>query len=118
VFVVPKESFPVCFQTFDIAHYRDDEGYSDDWYDALDAGESQVAYTFAVGSGVSKGADDFLYVSAESYYDGVIPNSCTSGTYSGIYWVNPVLLIDVMEYDGGWNNVDALAYADQFNRPL
>ena len=39
MFVMPKENLPQtagCIHTVEIAHYRADEGYTDDWFDGTD----------------------------------------------------------------------------------
>ena len=52
VFVVPFEAFKdnndvgYCFIDLQIGHYRDNEGYSDTWYDVIDANEDGYLFTF------------------------------------------------------------------------
>ena len=52
VFVVPFEAFNdnndvgYCFIDLQIGHYRDNEGYSDTWYDVIDANEDEYLFTF------------------------------------------------------------------------
>jgi hypothetical protein len=36
IFFLDKTEFLSCFDEFQIAHYRDPEGYSDNWYDVED----------------------------------------------------------------------------------
>lgn len=45
VFVVPKELLATCFENIETAHLR--EGYSDDWYDALDMDGEWHTYYFS-----------------------------------------------------------------------
>jgi len=56
---------PKCFYNFNIAHYRDKEGYTDDWYDVEnDLGApifKRLKFT------VPK-QDGDLYLTAESYF--------------------------------------------------
>ncbi len=64
-----------CITDFEIAHIRDSEGYSGDWYDAESMDEEYHSYYITVPKN-----DGVLYFTVESYYQNVIPNECTSGT--------------------------------------
>ena len=49
IFVMPKENIlweDDCIYDIGIAHYRDGEGYSDDWFDAIDMDEEGHLYKF------------------------------------------------------------------------
>ena len=89
IFVIPKENLiwdNGCIGDFGIAHYRDNEGYTDDWFDATDMDEEYHYYYFTVPSDAvaSKDGDenffdftwDSLYITIESYYYEMIPQSC------------------------------------------
>lgn len=60
-----------------ITHFRDDDGYADTWYDAIDMDEQEHSYYFTVPSHAD-GSDE-IYLTVESYYQDVIPNECTTG---------------------------------------
>jgi len=73
-----------------IAHYRDAEGYTDDWFDATDMDEETHVYKFSVPSDAAPSTDgpfpDALYVTIESYYSEVIPMSCFEASSDGYSW--------------------------------
>jgi hypothetical protein len=73
IFFVPMASFKQCFEAYAIAHTRDSEGYTNDWYDYLGADEEYHTFFFKTPE---QGTD--LYVSVETYLEGVIPTSCVS----------------------------------------
>ena len=53
IFTLPKGSLDNaldCVGDFGISHYRDDEGYTDDWFDATDVDEASHAFYFTVPS--------------------------------------------------------------------
>ena len=69
IFFVEDNDFATCFSDFEIAHYRDDEGYSLDWYDKeADIGVIGQTYTVTVPA---KSGD--LYINADTYYDNMKP---------------------------------------------
>lgn len=81
VFVVPLSLFKgtACFANYQIAHYRDSEGYSDTWYDKEDDTDGTMSiYTFDVPAGTSSD----IYFSVSSYSWGIIPMACTTGSLS------------------------------------
>jgi hypothetical protein len=41
--------------------------------------------------------DGDLYVTVESYYQNVIPNTCTTGDHEGSTWNNPMMKYDVTQ---------------------
>lgn len=52
-----------CVDSYDIAHLRDSEGYSADWYDAEDMDEQSHDYFISMPA-----KDGDLYFTVESYY--------------------------------------------------
>ena len=48
IFVTPLEDLAACFNDMSINHHRDDEGYSDTWFDAIDMDEAEHVYKFTV----------------------------------------------------------------------
>jgi hypothetical protein len=41
IFIVPANLFSKCFTTFNIGHYRDNEGYKKNYYDKEDTIENK-----------------------------------------------------------------------------
>lgn len=81
IFFVNHQDFLTCFYDFQIAHYRDNEGYTDDWYDKeynqnedTTAGSSTYEVTVPANNGD-------LYFSVDGYFQGMVPDSCWSGAY-------------------------------------
>jgi len=101
-----------CINDYQIAHYRDAEGYSDDIFDKEDDDGSTNYYYVTVPAD-----DGALYFSVESYYQQLIPNECTSGTYQGYSLPNPVADITLYE-DGSTANTAYKLYSDQFVYPI
>lgn len=93
IFVMPKENIiwdSGCIMDVGVAHYRDGEGYTDDWFDATDMDEDTHLYTFSVPTSAQPSTDgpfpDALYVTIESYYSEVIPMSCFDEASGGQSW--------------------------------
>lgn len=101
-----------CLTNFEISHVRASEGYTDAVYDMED--DDGTSTNFYVTVPASDGA---LYFSAETYFQDLVPNECTSGTYQGYSLTNPVVDITLYE-DGSATNTAYKLYADQFNYPL
>lgn len=59
------------FEYVYVAHNREDEGYSGNWYDVED-GEDKNYFKVVVPEN-----DGGLYISAETYYQGMTPQACT-----------------------------------------
>ena len=82
IFVVPMSTFRTsmgCFSAINIVHLRDDEGYTDDWFDALDIGEVDKSYDFSVPRWANVGYGDRLYITVETYYAETVPSGCLDG---------------------------------------
>jgi hypothetical protein len=84
-----------CVYNYEIAHHRASEGYSGDWYDAIDMEEQYDDYYITVPAD-----DGGLYFTVETYYQNIIPNECTTGTidFGGGYTAtlsNPLLDYEV-----------------------
>ena len=60
-----------CILLFSIAHMRDSEGYTNDWFDADNVTDKYYTYTMTIPANSGS-----LYFSAESYYYNMIPESC------------------------------------------
>ena len=71
IFFLDKSEFLGCFDDFQIAHYRDDEGFTDDWYDDEGDNSSNAKYEITVPE---KRGD--LYFTVETYYYNMIPSMC------------------------------------------
>ena len=65
IMFINAADFLTCFDDFQIAEYRDNEGYTDDWYDKNGDAGTETSYTVNVPA---KNGD--LYFSVESYYQG------------------------------------------------
>ena len=80
VFVIPKHQIAQSQSVWDrieIAHFRANEDYSDNWYDAIDMDEDWHSYKFKLDSGDQSGINDKLYLTVETYYAETIPSICT-----------------------------------------
>ena len=79
-FVIPISKFinAECFANYQIAHERAAEGYSTSWYDAENT-QTETYYDYIITVPAKSGD---LYFTVESYYAGIIPNVCTTGTYT------------------------------------
>lgn len=79
-FVMPIETLTDssidCIYSFQIAHYRKADGFSDAVYDAENMDESYKYYYATVPQ-----FNEALYFTVETYYQEMIPNECTTGTY-------------------------------------
>jgi hypothetical protein len=79
IFFVEDINFLRCFYDFQIAHLRDDEGYSKDWYDVEDD-PTPLGMATLFGSTVffitvpAKSGD--LYIEVESYFWGIMNPKC------------------------------------------
>lgn len=101
-----------CITNYEISHYREAEGYSDNIYDSEDDDGELKSYYVTIPASVGA-----LYFSAETYYQELIPNECASGTYQGYSLPNPVVDISLYE-DGSSSRTTYKLYSDQFNYPL
>ena len=77
IFTIPMSLFsdPDCLTNYQIAHLRDSDGYSNNWYDMEDSDESSRDFFVTVPRDSGP-----LYFTVETYYQNMIPNECTSGT--------------------------------------
>lgn len=71
IFIVDADLFMEMFEYVYVAHNRDYEGYSGDWYD-VEEGEDKSYFYVTVPEN-----DGDLYFSAETYYQGMTPQACT-----------------------------------------
>jgi hypothetical protein len=59
-----EDTFQECFQQYQIAHVRDQEGFVETWYDLEnDVTGTEKTYSFEVS-----GSDSDIYISSETYY--------------------------------------------------
>jgi len=93
---VPNSKFigDSCFNSYEIGHNRESEGYVHTWYDRENDDETTKQYHFTTDNTVSD-----IYVTVETYSPAIIPPSCTTGVYSGGSTVYPVTYIAVMKGD-------------------
>tara|TARA_B110000285_G_scaffold232359_1_gene303236 strand:+ start:1251 stop:1982 length:732 start_codon:yes stop_codon:yes gene_type:complete len=101
-----------CIYGYQIAHLRDSEGYSRSYYDQ--EGDDGTLKDFFVTVPASDGD---IYFMAESYYQDLVPEECTSGTYLGNSLTAPVADVTVYQ-DGSTVSSTYKVYSDQFNYPL
>ena len=123
IFVMPMSTFGQtansynCIYNYEIAHYRDGEGYSGDWYDAENMDEAFHNYYITVPK-----YDGALYFTVETYYQDIIPNECTTGSVtfsngSSATLSNP--LLDYEVWKDGASSYTAYKYvSDQFSYPI
>ena len=95
-----------CLTNFEISHVRTSEGYTDAIFDK--EGDDGTLANYYVTVPANDGA---LYFSAETYFQDLVPNECTSGTYQGYSLTNPVIDITLYE-DGSSTNTAYKLYAD------
>lgn len=112
IFFIDKTEFLDCFDDFQIGHYRDDEGYTDNWIDSeADGSWSTDSYTVTPPA---QSGD--LYFSVETYYYGMIPYLCQFWSAPYSQWVlrqNGVVVEshDYMEYQSYPTLVESADYA-------
>ena len=105
IFFISHTDFLTCFDDFQIAHYRDNEGYSDDWYDKeTDDGQmTQFEVTVPAQNGD-------LYFSVDGFYQGAVPQSCFNGDF-------PIMYVAIYKNDMS-NVLFNYAYYDAFHWPF
>lgn len=92
-----------CYDDYQIGHFRDPEGYTDDWYDH--DGDDGEEHTYEV---TVPARDGDLYFTAESYYYAMVPSSCWGG-------FAPNLTLTL--YKNG-AQIATINYLDMFHWPL
>lgn len=75
IFFVSAADFLTCFSDYQIAHYRDSLGYSDDWYDKDNDDGTLSTYEVTVPA---KNGD--LYFAVSTYLHSTVPQTCWSAT--------------------------------------
>ena len=118
IFTVPMSEFHNCVSNYEIAHHRASEGYSGDWYDAIDMDEQVNNYRITVPAN-----DGALYFTVETYYYNMIPNECTTETItfnqgqSSLTYSSPFL--DLQVWKQGENSYFGEYFdMDQFSHPI
>ena len=82
IFFISNHDFLTCFYDFQIAHYRDNEGYGDDWYDKeYNAPEDSVTEAVSTYEVTVPANNGDLYFSVDGFFQGMVPDSCWSGAY-------------------------------------
>ena len=70
-----------CVGSLVVAHHRADEGWASLYYDALAMDGEVHNYYVTIPSHEESNKD--LYFTVETYAQNIIPNECTTGTYTG-----------------------------------
>ena len=119
MFVVPHDKFigDACFDSYEIGHYRDSEGYVETWIDKENdcTDNCTTSYTF---SGIDSTSSD-IYFTVETYGHSIIPLACTTGKYSlqelGTTVNYPVVKFEI--YKGNVKQKE-IYYVDDTHKPL
>lgn len=101
-----------CIYSYQIAHLRESDGYKRTYYDQ-DGDDANLKNFYVTVPAV----DGDLYFMAETYYQDMVPEECTTGTYQGNGVNSPVADVTVYQ-DGSEISTLYKIYADQFNYPL
>lgn len=116
IFVMPIATFTDttqnCIYSYQIAHNRETEGYKRAYYDQ--EGDDGTLKDYYVTVPASDGG---IYFMAESYYQDLVPEECTSGTYQGNSLSAPVADVTIYQDASTVSSVYKI-YSDQFNYPL
>jgi len=113
LFTVPNSKFigTACFDSYEIGHNRESEGFVDTWYDRENDDEAFTQYSFTTDSTTSD-----IYFTVETYGHAIVPLVCTTGAYSGGSTVNyPVAYIVI--YKGSVSQ-GYKYYLDQTHKPI
>lgn len=116
IFVVPIDTLKAgkCFNDYQVAHVRDSEGYSDNWYDAENMGSDYKDYHVVLPK-----VNGDLYFSVDTYYHDVVPAECVEGPFtytSGSQQVTATMYNPIAYFALYLNNkvVVSKFYAEQF----
>lgn len=118
MFVAPLEAFldnpgvGYCFVNIQIGHSRVDEGYTDKWYDIIDADEGTTYKFYTTADTIQKP----FYVSAETYGFAIVPEECTSAWDAELdeYSMTPIVTVGV-----SWGDANPVSsYWDYQTRPI
>lgn len=105
IFAIPMSTFGNsgidCIENYEIAHMRDSEGYKASWYDAENMDDQSHNYFVTVPAN-----DGALYFTVETYYQEIVPNECSYGTftYSGGSASRPNAVVNWAVYEDGSNS--------------
>lgn len=69
VFFIEHIRYGRCFESFQIAHQREQEGYKETWYDIENDDGDQTDLSFTV----PESKQGTIYITAETYVDGAVP---------------------------------------------
>ena len=110
IFVMPIATFvdtsENCIYSYQIAHVRESEGFSSTTYDKEGDDGTMKDYYVTVPA-----ADGGIYFMAETYYQDMVPEECTTGTYLGNTVTAPVLDITIYQ-DGATVSTVYKVYSD------
>jgi hypothetical protein len=105
----------------EIAHVRDGEGFTDNWYDKVDDDETLADYFITLPSEI----EGDLYVTVETYFPDVVPEECVGGETleSGekTYEIVPVVYFGVYILNDDETQYEVYAtqyYSDQGHFPI
>ena len=123
VFTIPLSTFAdrgiQCIENYSIGHMRSGEGYKFSWYDEDNVQNYRQSWSTRVGLGGGNDEseqefkitvpqnDGDLYFTLETYYPGMVQQSCIGGSYGGYNIIN-------FEVYNGRSRVMQSAYADQY----
>ena len=71
IFFTDSVDFLRCFSDFQVAHYRDNEGYTDTWYDKENDDGQLSQYEVTIPT-----QDGDLYFTVDTYFYGLVPTTC------------------------------------------
>ena len=72
IFFIPDSDFHLAMEYFVVGHHRESEGYSSKWFDQEDDDGEKHTYVIDVPK-----EEGYLYFTVETYYNKIIPRSCT-----------------------------------------
>jgi len=105
IIIVDHEDFLECFQDYQIAHYRNEQGYSDDWYDKENDKGREETYQVTVPR-----KDGDLYFTVETYFQGMVPSLC---------WGGEAPTVDFRVYRNSKKNlIKRLHYQEFWHKPI
>jgi len=108
IFFVLDSEFSTCFQDFQIGHYRDGDGYSNDWYDKEGDGGGRNVYSVNVPAN-----NGDLYIKSNTYHHSSVPGGvCWSVNNAG-----PIVRLQVYKNSMD-NEVAGKTYMEGVSAPI
>ena len=118
VMFIPVTYIKECFSDIAIAQIH--EGFTDNWYDALDMDDKFHSYYFEVPT-----KDDDFYITVETYSENIVPLQCTTSDESHEYLpadlTSPqvsIIVYKANETDKQFTKVTAKRYLDMMHIPI